>query len=205
MRGVIFNITDTAAAQLTQALSRVVTLFPPAPKSARGSPMGAMMQEHNENPMGAMVQQLMTQAGEADYQGTRYRLITINDILARLQLPMIIGAINGVAFIVLVILCLIIVVGVINTFRILLNERTREIGTMRALGMQRRRARRLFPMEAFFLFLGGAVSGLVASAVLMGLVRLARFTPQTPAFLLLQNGHRASRSRRPRSWPPWSW
>jgi len=60
---------------------------------------------------------------------------------------------------------------------------------MRALGMQRRRVRRLFLMEAFFLFLGGAVSGLIASAVIMGLVRLARFTPQTPAFLMLQNGH----------------
>ncbi len=180
--------TNAAAAQLSTALSRTVTLLPPLPKSARGGFVGAMMQEHNENPMGAMIQEVMAQAGDTEYQGTRYRVTTINDILGRLQLPMIIGAVSGVAFAVLAILCLIIVVGVINTFRIVLNERTREIGTMRALGMQKRRVRRLFLTEAFLLFAGGALAGLAAAALLMFLLGLPRFTPQTPAFLMLSGG-----------------
>lgn len=151
--------------------------------------VGSMLQQHNENPMGAMVQKLMKQAEEGNFQGARYRVYTINDILTQLQLPQIAAAVNGVALVILVILALIIVVGVINTFRIILNERTREIGTMRALGMQRRRVRRLFLLEAFFLFLGGAVSGLAAAAVAMGLLRLPRFDPATPAFMMLQGGH----------------
>ena len=151
--------------------------------------MGSMLRQHNENPMGAMVADLMRQAGEGSYQGTRYRLSTIDDILGRLQLPQVIGAINGVSFVILVILFLIIVVGVINTFRIILNERTREIGTMRALGMQRGGVRALFLLEALFLFLGGAVLGLAGAGAIMTLVSLASFAPNTPAFLMLRSGH----------------
>ncbi len=183
------SAADAAASKLSRALSGKVALFPPASKSTSGSPMGAMLQQHNENPMGAMFQNLMRQAGEGSYQGTRYRISTINDILGRLQLPQIIGAINGLAFVILLILFLIIVVGVVNTFRIILNERTREIGTMRALGMQRGKVRGLFLLEALFLFLGGAASGLIAAALIMALTRLAHFAPTTPAFLMLQNGH----------------
>ncbi len=151
--------------------------------------MGSMLRQHNENPMGAMAADLMKQAGEGSYQGTRYRLSTIDDILGRLQLPQVIGAINGISFVILVILFLIIVVGVINTFRIILNERTREIGTMRALGMQRSGVRALLLLEALFLFLGGAVAGLIGAGVLMTLVSLASFAPNTPAFLMLRSGH----------------
>ena len=181
--------TDAAASELSRALSEKVALLPVLPKTAGGNPMGSMLRQHNENPMGAMVAELMQQAGEGSYQGTRYRLSTINDILARLQLPQIIGAINGVAFAVLLILFVIIVVGVVNTFRIILNERTREIGTMRALGMQRGSVLTLFLLEALFLFLGGAMAGLIGAAVGMALTSIAHFAPTTPAFLMLRNGH----------------
>jgi putative ABC transport system permease protein len=183
--------TAAAAAQLSRALSEKVTLFAPVVRKPGGMGMSSMMQEHNENPMGAMVQDLMSQAGDESYTGTRYRLSTIDDILGRLNLPMIIGAINGVAFAVLLVLCLIIAVGVVNTFRIILNERTREIGTMRALGMQRGRVRSLFLMEALFLFLGSAATGVAAAFVLMQVARLARFTPETPVYLMLHDGRLA--------------
>ncbi|HVO40871.1 MAG TPA: ABC transporter permease [Spirochaetia bacterium] len=181
--------TDAMAARLYRALSKEVALFPPASPARGGTMVGSMLQQHNENPIGAMVQKLMKEAAEGDLVGARYRVYTINDILTQLQLPQIAGAVNGVAFVILVILALIIVVGVINTFRIILNERTREIGTMRALGMQRGRVRRLFLLEAFFLFLGGALGGLAAAALAMGLLRMARFDPATPAFMMLQGGH----------------
>jgi putative ABC transport system permease protein len=181
--------TDAAAAELSRALSESVMLLPPLPKATGGTMMGSMLRQHNENPMGAMMADLMKQAGEGSYQGTRYRLSTIDDILGRLQLPQVIGAINGISFAILVILFLIIVVGVINTFRIILNERTREIGTMRALGMQRSGVRALLLLEALFLFLGGAAAGLIGAGVLMTLVSLASFAPNTPAFLMLRSGH----------------
>jgi len=181
--------TDAAAADLSGALSRRVTLLPPLPKATGGNMMGSMLRQHNENPMGAMMADLMRQAGEGGYQGTRYRLSTINDILGKLELPQVIGAINGISFVILIILFLIIVVGVINTFRIVLNERTREIGTMRALGMQRGGVRSLFLLEALLLFLAGAAAGLVGAGVLMTLTSLLSFTPTTPAFLMLRSGH----------------
>jgi len=181
--------TDEAASRLTRALSQRVALLPPLPKAVTDNPMGSMLRQHNENPMGAMMADLMRQASEGSYQGTRYRLSTIDDVLGRLQIPQIIAAINAVAFVVLLILFLIIVVGVINTFRIVLNERTREIGTMRALGMQRGRVRALFLLEALFLFVGGTIAGLVGAALVMALTSLAHFAPKTPAFLMLRNGH----------------
>jgi len=181
--------TNAAAAELSRALSRRVVLLPALPKAAGENPIGSMLRQHSENPMGAMVADLMRLASEGSYTGTRYRLSTIDDILGRLQLPQIIAAINGVAFVVLLILFLIIVVGVINTFRIVLNERTREIGTMRALGMQRGRVRSLFLLEALFLFVGGAVVGLIGATLVMALASLASFAPTTPAFLMLRNGH----------------
>ena len=137
-----------------------------------------------------MVAELMQQAGEGSYQGTRYRLSTINDILARLQLPQIIGG----------------------------NQRGRLRGPSHTLRDHRGRGRQhvphhperadpgnrrqcapwgcrggsvltLFLLEALFLFLGGAMAGLIGAAVGMALTSIAHFAPTTPAFLMLRNGH----------------
>jgi putative ABC transport system permease protein len=97
-----------------------------------------------------------------------------------------VGAINGMAFIVLLVLLVIIVVGITNTFRMIIAERTREIGTMRAMGMKRRVVRNLFLAEAFFLFLGGALAGLVGAGLIMGVLRLMNFGTGTFALMLQQ-------------------
>ena len=97
------------------------------------------------------------------------------------------GALNGLAFIVLLVLFVIIVVGITNTFRMVIVERTREIGTMRALGMKRRSVRNLFLLEALLLFLGGAVAGLGGAALIMDVLRLFNFGSGTFA-MILQGG-----------------
>jgi putative ABC transport system permease protein len=80
-------------------------------------------------------------------------------------------------------------VGILNTFRIIMYERTREIGTMRALGMQRKGVRKLFLMEAFFLSLGGTIAGFIFAGIVMTILSLINFGMDSPMFLLLNNGH----------------
>ncbi|TDC45285.1 ABC transporter permease, partial [Actinomadura sp. KC345] len=59
--------------------------------------------------------------------------------------------------------------GIVNTLALAVTERTREIGTLRAVGMQRRQLRRMIRCEAVVVSLYGAVLG-VGTGVLLGVV-----------------------------------
>jgi len=71
-------------------------------------------------------------------------------------------AVSGLSVIVLTILLAIIVIGIMNTMWIAIRERTREIGTLRAIGMQREQVVRQFLLEALML---GAFATLVGAAI----------------------------------------
>ena len=178
--------TEADSARIYRALSSRVAVMDRAAKSPETDPMSAMLKNHEQNPGAAMFQSLIRQAGDAPWKGVRYRLYTINDLLTQAQLPQMVGAVNGMAFVVLLVLFVIIIVGITNTFRMIISERTREIGTMRALGMKRGVVRNLFLLEAFFLFLGGACAGLGGAALLMGVLRLVSFGSGTFAMMLQQ-------------------
>jgi ABC-type lipoprotein release transport system permease subunit len=79
-------------------------------------------------------------------------------------------ALNGLTFVLITILIAIVIIGIMNTMWIAIRERTREIGTLRAIGMQRRTVLVLFVLEGFSLGLlgtaAGAVLGLVVAAAL---------------------------------------
>ncbi|MFQ3547831.1 MAG: FtsX-like permease family protein, partial [Termitinemataceae bacterium] len=96
---------------------------------------------------------------------------------------------NTVSTVILVVLFLIILVGILNTFRIIIYERTKEIGTMRALGLQRPDVRNLFILEATFLALGGVLAGFLAGGVIMGILSLINFGTGSFVSLFLKNGH----------------
>ena len=133
------------------------------------------------------VMQMLQQAKKETWTGVKYRLYTLNDMLTQVQ--QIVGVLQGASSIILIVLFLIIMVGITNTFRMILYERIKEIGTMRALGMQRNEVRRLFLFEALFLALGGVLAGLIVAALVMGGLSLINWGMDTPMFLLLKNGH----------------
>ncbi|MCI0571451.1 MAG: FtsX-like permease family protein [Myxococcaceae bacterium] len=82
----------------------------------------------------------------------------------------IITALDGLTYVLIFVLLIIIAVGVMNTLWIAIRERTREIGTLRAIGMQRRRVLLMFLVEALVLGLASTGVGAVISALLaMGL------------------------------------
>jgi putative ABC transport system permease protein len=124
---------------------------------------------------------------EEQWEGTRYQLFTIGDFLEPLN--QVASTLNTVGLVVVLILFVIIMVGVTNTFRMVIHERTREIGTMRSLGLQRGGVRGLFLLEALLLSLGGAVVGLVAAFLVALVLSLINFGTDSQFFIILREGH----------------
>jgi len=132
-------------------------------------------------------QALMRQQKKESWQGVKYRLFTINEVLS--QIEQIVAALDTTAGVILVVLFVIIMVGITNTFSMVMFERIGEIGTMRALGVRRGGVRSMFLYEALFLALGGAVAGIALALVAMGVISLFDFGMDSPAFIIMKNGH----------------
>jgi putative ABC transport system permease protein len=138
-------------------------------------------------PWDRMKKLLMNEAGAQDWEGRRYELLTLNDMLSEVHL--VVDVLNTIGFVVLLILLLIIMVGIMNTFRMVMMERTSEIGTMRALGVQRGGIRDIFLLEALFLSLGASLVGLLLSLIAMGGLSLVYFDPSSPFFMFMKKGY----------------
>jgi putative ABC transport system permease protein len=126
-------------------------------------------------------------ATDETWTGVRYRVFTLNDLLSSVK--QIVNVLDMVSIGVLVVLFVIIMVGILNTFRMTMYERIREIGTMRALGMLRSGVRTLFLMEALFLALAGVAVGMAGAALVMGSLSLVNLGAHSPLFILLRAGH----------------
>jgi ABC-type lipoprotein release transport system permease subunit len=100
------------------------------------------------------------------------------------------AALNLITFIAVLILFFIILIGVINTLRMTIRERTREIGTIRAIGMQKKDVRNSFVLETFFLGLFSALVGTaLAFLAMFGLSQITFKSEDNPLTMLLVNGH----------------
>jgi putative ABC transport system permease protein len=139
--------------------------------------------EGDENPFMAILEQQATE----EWEGVRYRLTNINDILSEVE--EIVRILNIASIVILLVLFTIIMVGITNTFRMVMFERIKEIGTMRAVGMQRSEVLQLFLLEALFLALFGIAAGYVLSGITMGILSTFYWGIDTPLFMLLKNGY----------------
>jgi putative ABC transport system permease protein len=83
-------------------------------------------------------------------------------------------ALQGLSFVLMVILLVIMAAGIMNTLWIATRERTREIGMLRAIGMQRSGVARLFLFEAALLGVSGALLGVSLGVLITALVNAAR-------------------------------
>ncbi len=75
-------------------------------------------------------------------------------------------ALDGLTFILMLILMGIVVTGIMNTIWIAIRERTKEIGTLRAMGMQRPSVVRMFFLESLLLGMLGSCAGVALGALL---------------------------------------
>ena len=123
---------------------------------------------------------------EEPWEGTRFEITTLDDILD--QVSDLFGVLDIVSLVVFLILLTITMVGVVNTFRMVLLERIREIGTMRAVGMQGRSVRGIFLMEAGFIGLIGAFIGLVLAGIAMLVLGQITLDTDSPLQFFLNDG-----------------
>ena len=79
---------------------------------------------------------------------------------------------NTISLVAVLVLFFVILIGVVNTMRMSIRERTREIGTNRAIGMQRADVRSVFVMEIVFLAFLACVAGVLLAYGLMALLSL---------------------------------
>jgi putative ABC transport system permease protein len=121
-----------------------------------------------------------------DWTGQKLDLTTWEEEMSFLRWTIV--AIDGLMFILIAVLLVIIAVGIMNSMWIAIRERTREIGTLRAIGMQRPRVLAMFVIEAFTLGTLGAVCGAVIGLAAAGLLNAAHLpVPHGAQLFLLSN------------------
>lgn len=100
---------------------------------------------------------MMDKVPREGWTGQKLDVTTWEDELSFMS--WILQALRALFFLVIVVLAVIVVVGMTNTMWIAIRERTKEIGTLRAIGMQRWRVLRTFLFEAATLGLAGTLIG----------------------------------------------
>lgn len=130
--------------------------------------------------------QIDVRKAENEWTGVKYAVETLYDEIP--QIKTVLNVVHIITTVILIVILLIVMVGVSNTYRMVLYERIREIGTMRALGMGGNDTRRIFTNEAVILCVIGALAGLVFAALVMLIVHLIPITNESLTFFL-QKGH----------------
>ena len=106
-----------------------------------------------------------------DWTGQKLDVTTWEDESSFLTKTLMI--VDGLRVVLLVILLAIVITGIMNTMWIAIRERTREIGTLRAIGMQRWGVLRMFLLECFQMGLLGTALGAVGGSVVAALINSA--------------------------------
>lgn len=99
------------------------------------------------------------------------------------------GVLNLITVIAVLVLFFIILVGVINTLRMTVRERTREIGTVRAIGMQKLDVRNMFIAETLLLTAISCVAGIILGFVVMQILGAIRFDVSNALSMILKDKH----------------
>jgi len=117
------------------------------------------------------------------WTGQKLDVTTWEDEISFIQWS--ITAISWLSYTLVGILLVIIAVGLMNTLWISIRERTREIGTLRAIGMQRARVLAMFLVESFLLSAGATVAGIAVGLLLCGVLNVAHLHAPTALQLFL--------------------
>ena len=130
--------------------------------------------------------QIDTKKPENEWQGVKYGVETLYDEIP--QIKTVLNIVHVITTVILIVILLIVMVGVSNTYRMVLYERIREIGTMRAIGMSGKDTRRVFTNEAVILCIIGALTGLIFAVIVMMIVHCIPVNNEALSFFL-QKGH----------------
>jgi putative ABC transport system permease protein len=121
-----------------------------------------------------------------DWTGQKLDVTTWEDELSFMTWTL--AALQGLSSVLLIILVAILIAGIMNTMWIAIRERTREIGTLRAIGMQRGGVMRMFLIESLVLgIIGTTVGALLGAAIAAGINALHISVPIGVQFFLMSD------------------
>lgn len=121
-----------------------------------------------------------------EWTGQKLDMTTWEEESAMFQWTM--KALDGLTVILTVVLLIIIAIGIMNSLWIAIRERTREIGTLRAIGMQRMRVLAMFVVEAFTLGILGSAAGAVVGLIVVAALNAAHIdVPTGPRMFLMSS------------------
>jgi len=121
-----------------------------------------------------------------DWTGQKLDLTTWEDEMSFIKWT--VTAVDGLMYVLIAVLLIIIAVGIMNSMWIAIRERTREVGTLRAIGMQRPRVLAMFVIEAFTLSSLGVAAGALIGLAGAGLLNAARLpVPESVQLFLLSS------------------
>jgi putative ABC transport system permease protein len=149
---------DRAAERLRVALAKRVNVFPVAHTRAEQSEM----------------------RGER-WSGRRYMISTLDAYLS--DIKQVLDAITTICYTLLAAFLAIVLVGIGNTYRVVVFQRSAEIGMMRAMGMSKARAMGVFVEEAGLLSVASVLVGLCAGIVVLFGISLIDMPPSLDMFL----------------------
>lgn len=104
------------------------------------------------------------------------------------EILMIEKVLNGVTWVVVLVLFFIILIGVVNTLRMTIKERTREIGTLRAIGMQAKDVKNIFILESMFLSIIACIAGTFLGILVSKGLGLITFDSTSTMSFILKDG-----------------
>ncbi|QEN06982.1 ABC transporter permease [Oceanispirochaeta crateris] len=120
------------------------------------------------------------------WKGTRFFVITLPVYLS--EVSELLSAINIIAYFLYFMMLLIIIVSVAVTFRLILHEREKEIGTLQSVGFQSHDVVFLLMTETLILFLFSIISGFVFARLIIWITGFFSFT-MIPSFeIFMEDG-----------------
>ena len=132
-------------------------------------------------------QEILRQLHEGKWDGIKYGVIPFYDFAP--QMITLSQTIQWISLGVLLVLLLVTMIGISNTFRMVVHERKGEIGTMRSCGVSRCKVSLLFLAEAGFLSVIGAVAGFVLALLVMQIISFIPVSIDSEFSMLTTNGH----------------
>lgn len=145
---------------------------------------GYVMMDKDANPFWMKFDRV---AGES-WTGQKIDVTTWEDETSFLK--WVVALLSALAWVLTIVLSIIIVMGLINALWMSVKERTTEIGTLRAIGMQRRSVLGMFLLESLILSVTSTFTGLLLAGGCAGLLNSARIPITSEAFrLFLMTNH----------------
>jgi putative ABC transport system permease protein len=119
--------------------------------------------------------------------GDRFSVSPVVNFVAEIRT--LLEALSLVSYGILTLLAIVIAVGILNLYRVIIYERVREIGTMRAIGVQRSQVRNLVLCEALFLAVCGIAVGFLMSVLALTGLSLIPLRGSAGLDIFLDQGH----------------